>query len=49
MNILDQRGTPNWKKHLSYLTVLDEHTHLNAFTSCLEAALSEETENKQLN
>lgn len=28
--------------------VSDEHTHLNAFTSCFKAVLSKETENKQL-
>lgn len=50
MNILDQRGFSILEETLYLLNrVSDEHTHLNAFTSCLKAVLSEETGNKQLN
>lgn len=49
MNILDQRRIFILQETLDLLNrVSDEHTHLNAFTSCLKAVLSEETENKQL-
>lgn len=49
MNILDQRKIFILQETLDLLNrVSDEHTHLNAFTSCLKAVLSKETENKQL-
>lgn len=49
MNILDQRRIFILQETLDLLNrVSDEHTHLNAFTSCLKAILSKETENKQL-
>ena len=49
MNILDQRRIFILQETLDLLNrVSDEHTHLNAFTSCLKAVLSKETENKQL-
>lgn len=49
MNILDQRKIFILQETLDLLNrVSDEHTHLNAFTSCFKAELARETENKQL-